>query len=197
MTPAQPPAERPSVVRRCGKPSRAGGHHPGRVGEQCEGAGASCRGPGQQPLDGDRGGEPSSQHSPQNPRRGAGYSAACQALPATGLAGITLASPVEAITTLDTARAAIHRRQTAAAVVGGQRRNLRRNGHSQPARAARPRARTRPAHRWPRQGRGPRRRRHPRCQSPHPGPAAARCRPQPLAGAHRHPAGCRHPPTRS
>jgi hypothetical protein len=108
MTPAQPPAERPGVVRRCGKPGRAGGQHPGRAGEQCEGAGASYRGPGQQqPRDGDRGGGPSSQHSPQ-PGRGAraaaGYSAACQAPQATGPAGITLASPVEAITTPDTVR---------------------------------------------------------------------------------------------
>ena len=65
MTPAQPPAERPGVVRRCGKPGRAGGQHPGRACEQCEGAGASYRGPGQQqPRDGDRGSEPSRQHSP-------------------------------------------------------------------------------------------------------------------------------------
>src|SRR6266702_4650868 len=58
MRPALLPAERPGVVRRCGKPSRAGGQYP----------------------------------------------AACQAPPATGPAGITLASPVEANTTPDTVR---------------------------------------------------------------------------------------------
>ena len=173
MTPAQPPAERPGVVCRCGKPGRAGGPAPrprrravrGGAGASYRAAPASsspetatvevnppastARNPAAAPvlrgLPGAPGDRPG-RHYPGQP--GGGDHHAGHGPPGQRYTG------------------------------GSQQSPLCRRPATQPppqrplparTRAARPRARTRPAHRWPRQGRGPQPPPPPRCQSPHPG----------------------------